>query len=113
MCTIIEQVSLPSQFDKPPELPDLLNVVAHAKSSWKQVAVQLKISLGDVESIRKEHMMDAMDCYTEVFEKWRRRGSPPYTWATIINVLRAPAVDQEQLANELQDCVLRRRSQWV
>ena len=86
-------------------------VGAKAKSSWEQVAVQLKIPFGDVESIRREHMMNAMRCYTVVFETWRRRGSPPYTWATIINVLRAPAVDQEQLANELQEWVLR-RSQW-
>ena len=52
-CAIAEQVNLPSQFDRPPEMDDLLNMVAaKAKSSWEQVAVQLKISLGDVDSIR-------------------------------------------------------------
>ena len=46
-CAIAEQVNLPSQFDRPPEMDDLLNMVAaKAKSSWEQVAVQLKISLG-------------------------------------------------------------------
>ena len=93
-------------------MDDRLNMVAaKAKSSWEQVAVQLKISLGDVDSIRKEKMADAIGCYTEVFKVWQRRGSPPYTWATIINALRAPAMEQARLAKDLQEWVLR-RSQW-
>ena len=95
-CAIAEKFDLPSQFDRPPEMDDLLNMVAaKAKSSWEQVAVQLKISLGDVDSIRNAKMADAISCYTEVFKVWQRRGSPPYTWATIIDALRAPAVEQE------------------
>ena len=80
-------------------------VAAKAKANnWEQVAIQLKIS--DVDSIR-EARSDTMSRYTEVFKMWHRRGSPPYTWATIISVLRTPAVNEERLANELQ-----RRSQW-
>ena len=110
MCTIIEQVSLPSQFDKQPELPDLLNTVAaKAKANnWEQIAIQLKLS--DVDSIR-EARSDTMSRYTEVFKVWRRRGSPPYTWATMINVLRTPAVNEVRLASEVMEWV-QRRSQW-
>ena len=40
-------------------------------------------------------------CFSEVFEKWRTKGSPPYTWGTIINALKAPIVEEVQLANKL------------
>ena len=77
-CAIAEQVNLPSQFDRPPEMDDLLNMVAaKAKSSWEQVAVQLKISLGDIDSIRNAKMADNNSCYTEVLKVWQRRESLP------------------------------------
>ena len=111
-CAIAGQVNLPSQFDKPPDMKDLMNeVAAKAKGCWEQVAIQLNLSSSDVDSIQKEKMGNAIGCYTEVFKVWQRRGSPPYTWATIINALSAPAVEQEGLANELKVWLLN-KSQW-
>ena len=48
---------------------------------------------------------DPIDCYAEVFNWWQRNGSPPYTWATIIDALRAPIVGEVQLAHELEEWI--------
>ena len=34
---------------------------------------------------------------------WQRRGDPPFTWATIIEVLKTPTVGENQLAKELEE----------
>ena len=42
----------------------------------------------------------------EVFDVWKKNGSPPYTWTTIIDALRAPLVGQVQLAKEVEEWVI-------
>ena len=65
--------------------------------------MQLNISHDRIKSISNSHPHDAILCYAEVFDVWRKSGSPPYTWATIIDALKAPIVGEYQLANELQE----------
>ena len=96
---------------RPPDILDLLNkVAAEARDKWEQVAVQLRLEPGHIRSIQTEKQGRPILCYTEVFYVWQNKGSPPYTWSTIINTLRAPAVGEERLADELKVWVL--RSQW-
>ena len=86
-----------------PEIPDLLNEVASkAISKWKMVGLQLSIELQKLHAIEKENC-DSTLCYAAVFEIWKRTGKPPYTWATIIKALKAPAVGEMQLAIELEE----------
>ena len=48
---------------------------------------------------------DPISCYADVFNWWQRNGSPPYTWATIIDALRASIVGEVQLAHELEEWI--------
>ena len=41
-----------------------------------------------------------------MFDLWERRGSPPFTWATNIDALRADIVGEVQLAYELEQWVM-------
>ena len=50
--------------------------------------------------------IDSLDCFAEVFDLWERRGSPPFTWATNIDALRADIVGEVQLAYELEQWVM-------
>ena len=43
-----------------------------------------------------------MRCYTCVFEEWKRKHIPPYTWATIIGVLETAAVNEVDTADSVQ-----------
>ena len=85
----------------PPVHSDLLNKVAvEIPQKWKEFGLQLQISHADIGAISMSNQTPIL-CFSEVFEKWRTKGSPPYTWGTIINALKAPIVEEVQLANKL------------
>ena len=88
----------------PPELRDLLNrVAAKARDKWKLVAIQLGIEPDYIHSIEINEQSRPISCYSEIFYLWRKSKASPYTWGTIIDVLRAPAVEEERLARELEE----------
>ena len=93
-----------SALNTPPELRDLQNkVAAKARDKWKQVAIQLDIKPGHIHSIEIMEQSSPIPCYSEIFYVWRESKASPYTWGTIIDALRAPAVEEQQLANELEE----------
>ena len=84
-----------------PEIKDLHNkVAAKAPDKWKRLGTQLNIDYSKLKSIEKEH---AFDCYAEVFQLWKNKGDPPFIWATIIDALKAPSVEEIELVTELQE----------
>ena len=91
---------------RPPKVSVLLNkIAAEASDKWKKLGQQLDIEHHKLKTISKEND-DVLDCFAEVFELWKRGGSPPYTWATIIDALRAKIVGEVQLAYELEQWVM-------
>ena len=93
-----------SALNTPPELLDLLDkVAAKASDKWKQVAIQLGIEHGQIHAIEIKKQRRPILCFFEIFYVWRESKASPYTWGTIINALRAPAVEEQQLANELEE----------
>ena len=86
-----------------PETKDQHNkVAARAPDKWKRLGTQLNIDYSKLKSIEKEHK-DAFDCYAEVFQLWKNKGDPPFIWDTIIDALKAPSVEEIELATELQE----------
>ena len=88
--------------DSEPEPPDLMNEVAAAiPSKWKDVGLQLGLDLGVLEGIRGE----ASHCFMDVFTRWKNQNSTahPYTWLTIVQALKAPAVGEERLADKIKN----------
>ena len=49
-----------------------------------------------------EHQ-DPIRCYSKVlFTLWENKADPPYSWRTIVGVLRAPIVGREDLTIEIE-----------
>ena len=89
--------------NRPPRHPDLLNkVAARARDKWRNMGLQLNIPTDQLNSMTAT---DPISCYADVFNWWQRNGSPPYTWATIIDALRASKVGEVQLACELEEWI--------
>ena len=76
----------------PPEYLDLLNKVAtRVRHKWEEIGLQLGIDIGHLKSIWSQRQ-NPVRCLADIFDiMWQKNGSPPYTWATIIDALRAPA----------------------
>ena len=84
-----------------PVIRELMNrVAARCMDQWELVGVQLDIDDAQLNSIRSSCRTD-QQCFKKVFDLWRRKGSPPYTWATIINVLEAPSVGEGTVAKDV------------
>ena len=95
-----------SPFQKQPEQPDLLNQVAiKVTDNWKSLGLQLKIKNHKLKTISKENPGDSLQCCVEMLETWENHGSPPYTWGTVIDALRADLVGKKRLADDLKHWV--------
>ena len=96
-----------SPLDKPPKQSHLLNQVAiKVTHNWKSLGLQLEIEPDKVETINKDSPGDSKLCCVNMLHVWKKHGSPPYTWDTVINALRAPYVGEKRLADDLKDWVL-------
>ena len=107
--TQIELQPIVKPLNRPPEYYTLLNKVAvGAMDKWKKIGLALDIPIGQLNSITTT---DPILCYADIFNWWQRNGSPPYTWATIIDALRAPIVGEARLAHELEEWIIHSTTQ--
>ena len=84
---------------KPPKKSDLLNFVAsRALNKWERIGLQLDLEQHQLDAIQSQ---DPIKCYSVVFDLWKKRTDPPFTWATVVEALRAPIVGENALAEEI------------
>ena len=85
-----------------PRMSDLANrVAAVIPGKWKQVAIQLELSISEIKTIQRDED-DAFDRFMAVFDRWQRSSGSPYVWKTLITALKSRSVDESRLADELQ-----------
>ena len=83
---------------------DLLNRVAsRAMDKWEVLGLQLGIHPHQLHTIQKN---SPILCFAEVFNIWERKSDPPFTWATIVEALSSPIVNENALAKEIVDWLL-------
>ena len=82
-----------------PKLADLMNEVAvKIPDKWHPVGIQLGLAHSELTSITSS---DSQFKFASVFTEWNKRNTPEYSWATIIDVLKTPAVSEQRLAEKL------------
>ena len=97
---------IPAPLQKRPKQSDLMNqVAALILHKWRDVGLQFELDNYDLDAINSRYLGDVKTCFAQVFYLWKRNRSHPYTWATIIEILRANGVGEIQLANELEKWV--------
>ena len=88
------------------DVKNLMNDVASKiPAMWRSVGIQLGLSLSTLDSIQSNNAGKSRSnlvSFEQVFSTWEKQGPSPYTWNTIIEVLRTPAVGQVALADELE-----------
>ena len=85
-----------------PKMSDLANrVAAIIPGKWKSVAIQLQIGMGAIDAVcRDKH--DSFDRFMSILDMWERSSCPPFTWNTLVNVLKSPSVNEKELAKQLE-----------
>ena len=90
--------------DSEPSLQDLMSYVAAViPSKYEMIGLQLGVTLVDLDTIRSQHQSldDYRGAFRKIFVEWEGRRSPPYTWRTLIAVLRSASVGEVQLSERL------------
>ena len=94
-------IPLDNPLNKQPRMNDLLNRVAsRAMDKWELLGLQLNIPTHQLSTIQKSNLIL---CFVDVFDLWERKSDPPFTWATIVEALRSPIVNENTLAKEIED----------
>ena len=83
-------------------LLELMNEVATQTNKWESIALELELSLTDIERIKYEEQGRIQDCFRRIFSKWETRVIPPFTWPEIIKALERPSVAEYRLAYQLR-----------
>ncbi|KAL5506803.1 hypothetical protein EMCRGX_G008543 [Ephydatia muelleri] len=96
--------TLPVTLDSEPSLKHLMEKVAAVIPSkcWA-FGFQLGLTTAELQAICPQHqgLENHHRAFGEIFDVWRRRGSPPYTWRTLTGVLRSASVGEVLLSEQL------------
>ena len=85
-----------------PELCDLMNNVAvRCPNKWWEVGIQLGMAPSDLDNLGAVCGWKNLRCFSKIFESWKEK-TRNYSWAAIINTLKAPLVAETRLAEELK-----------
>ena len=77
-------------------------VASKIPAKWKDISIQLGLTLGDLKYFMASTPNDPLQCFTSVFRVWKNRATRLYTWSTVIEALESPPVDEKRLAEELR-----------
>ena len=90
--------------------------MAHAiPNKWKRVGLALGLSQEHISGIDAESGKDPLKCFTEVFNIWQQLSIPqqPVSWTTVVSVLRSQHVDEELLANDIEETFIGNNEYWL
>lgn len=72
-------------------------VIPRLSSKWYKVGLALELTPDQLNDIEDNHQG-----ISDVFQIWKDSGKKPFTWNTLLSVLRLPDVNECELANKLQ-----------
>ena len=81
----------------------LHRVASRATDKWEMIGIELDIEQHQLNTIAQSSHQDAMRCYCKMFKLWQSQANPPFTWSTIVRVLRSSILKENSLAQEIED----------
>lgn len=78
-----------STSSKPPEFVILLRELSDVVSArWEDIGIQLHLSPGILEIIKKDNPGDCRVCLREMLKEWMKQVEPPPSWPAIITAIK-------------------------
>ena len=77
----------------------LLNDLYEVKLKWKWIGLGLGFSVSDLDAMSGS----PLECLQCMLSRWLKGINPQPTWDALVNVLKAPMVDEKRKAQELED----------
>ena len=79
----------------------ILKTIWEARVKWYYIGLELGVSAGTLDTLKKHNSQDPDDCLTAMLKYWLNNGKPKPSWAAVANALKSPVVGYAQLAEEL------------
>jgi len=86
-------------------LDDLATVrkeLHEARTKWYDIGLELKVPVGTLDSIEAQSD-DTKKCLLEALKHWLKTVDPKPTWQALVDALRSCVVEENQLANSLEE----------
>ena len=86
-------------------LDDLVTVrkeLHEARTKWYDIGLELKVPVGTLDSIEAQSD-DAKKCLLDTLKHWLKTVDPKPTWQALVDALRSCVVEENQLANSLEE----------
>ena len=76
-------------------------------SKWYDLGIDLleKDDVKELNTIRSQYPADLNTCCTEMFQLWLRK-QPTASWNQLLDSLRQPGIDLDNLASEIEQMLL-------
>ena len=84
------------------DLSTVLRELHEARTKWYYIGIELKVPVGTLDSI-KAQSDDAKECLLEALKHWLKTVDLKPTWQALVNALRSCVVEENQLANSLEE----------
>ena len=85
------------------ELKELLTSDSKVAHKWFPIGIELGMSGEQLEEIRESSNDNPECCLGAVFYKWEQTTPKPFTWSTLVEVLKSEHVGEKLLANDLEE----------
>ena len=101
-CKRSQKQSCGEGLESEPELSALMDQIAsRIPNKWRAVGIALGLTINELSCFSANE--DPSRCFTFVFTIWRSRMTRlPYSWGTVVEVLRSPSVGELKMAEQLE-----------
>lgn len=99
---VIHAPPMTSSLESEPTHLELMNMVAtEVPTRWRDIGLELGLTKPELDKIELESPTNSNKCFSAMFHLWETKITSPYKWATVIQALEAPLVDNKRLARKL------------
>ena len=100
----LKPLPLPPSNSDTPTMDQLMTELEQVSSTWVRVGIHLLLPVWRIEIIEKNNRGQCYECLMSVLEYWRKSANTkcPFSWETIIAVLRLKSIENHRLADEIE-----------
>ena len=73
-----------------------------ARAHWMDIGIELGLDKTDLDAIKTSYGDNLTQCFTEMLTLWLKQANPLPTQRALVEALRKPAVNQNQLAQRVE-----------
>ena len=84
------------------DLATVLKELYEARTKWYYIGLELKVPVGTLDNIEAQSD-DPKKCLLDTLKHWLKTVNPKPTWQALVDALRSCVVEENQLANSIEE----------